>query len=136
MAYVILADSSVWIDLFNGAQNAPVGWLREALEDGESDIITGDLITQEVLQGFRHDAHFAQAERALAVFPCATLGGRANCVAAAKMYRRLRQLGITIRKPVDVLIAAFCVGEKVTLLHNDRDFKPLVKHCGLLEIDA
>ena len=136
MADVVLVDSSVWIDHFNGTLNPPVEWLRAALEDGESDIILGDLITQEVLQGFRHDAHFARAERALALFPCVTLGGRVNCIAAAKMYRSLRRLGITIRKPVDVLIAAFCVREKVRLLHNDRDFNPLVKHCGLLDIDA
>ena len=134
MAQVVLVDSSVWIDHFNGAHNAPVEWLRAALDDGEIDIIVGDLITQEVLQGFRHDAHFTQAEKALTVFPCVTLGGRANCVAAAGMYRKLRQSGIIIRKPVDVLIAAFCVKERVTLLHNDRDFKPLAAHCGLREV--
>ncbi len=51
------------------------------------------------------------------------------------MYRRLRQRGITIRKPVNVLIAAFCIHEKVQLLHNDRDFKPLSAHCGLRVVD-
>ena len=135
MANLVLVDSSVWIDHFNGAVNPQVEWLRAALDDGEDDILGGDLITQEVLQGFRLDKHFSQAERALALFPCVTLGGRENCIAAATMYRRLRQRGITIRKPVDLLIAAFCIHEKVQLLHNDRDFKPLSTHCGLRVID-
>ena len=134
MAGVILVDSSVWIDFFNGTRNAPEAWLRNALDDGESDIIVGDLITQEVLQGFRHDAHFKQAERSLAVFPCVTLGGRDNCIAAASMYRHLRKIGVTVRKPVDVLIAAFCINAKVSLLHHDRDFNPLAAHFGLAEV--
>ena len=136
MAGPFLVDSSVWIDHFNGVLNAQVRWLREALEDGEADVLTGDLIVQEVLQGFRFDTHFAQAERSLAHLTCITLGGRENCVSAARMYRRLRSMGVTIRKPNDVLIAAFCIKEKVTLLHNDRDFKPLVEHCGLREVVA
>ena len=134
MTGVILVDSSVWIDHFNDNPNAQVRWLRDALEDGETDVITGDLIVQEVLQGFRVDAHFVKTERALAQLSCVVLGGRDNCVSAARMYRRLRSLGVTIRKPTDVLIAAFCVKEKVTLLHNDRDFKPLVAHFGLREV--
>lgn len=134
MAGVVLVDSSVWIDHFNDKPNAQVRWLRDALEDGESDVITGDLIVQEVLQGFRVDAHFLKTERALAQLACVVLGGRNNCVSAARLYRRLRGLGITIRKPNDVLIAAFCIKEKVTLLHNDRDFKPLAAHCGLREV--
>ena len=85
MANVVLVDASVWIGHFNGAQSPPVDCLRDALEEGETDIIVGDLITQEVLQGFRLDAHFTQAERALAVFPCVMLGGRGNCIAAAKI---------------------------------------------------
>lgn len=135
MANLVLVDSSVWIDHFNGAVNPQVEWLHAALEGGEEDILGGDLITQEVLQGFRLDNHFSQAERALALFPCVTLGGRENCIAAATMYRRLRHRGITIRKPVDVLIAAFCIHEKVQLLHNDRDFNPLSAHCGLRVVD-
>ena len=63
MAQVMLVDSSVWIDHFNGAHHGPVNWLRAALEDGEIDCIVGDLITQEVLQGLRHDAHVAPAEK-------------------------------------------------------------------------
>ena len=105
MANLVLVDSSVWIDHFNGAVNPQVEWLHAALEGGEEDILGGDLITQEVLQGFRLDNHFSQAERALALFPCVTLGGRENCIAAATMYRRLRHRCITIRKPVDVLVA-------------------------------
>lgn len=135
MANVVLVDSSVWIDHFNGAVNPPVEWLRAALEDGEGDILCGDLITQEVLQGFRLDKHFSQAERALALFPCVTLGGRENCIAAATMYRRMRQRGITIRKPVDVLIAALCIHEKIPLLHNDRDFNRISVHCGLRVVE-
>ncbi len=73
MANLVLVDSSVWIDHFNGAVNPQVEWLRAALDNGEDDILGGDLITQEVLQGFRLDKYFSQAERALALFPCVAL---------------------------------------------------------------
>ena len=39
--------------------------------------------------------------------------------------------GITIRKPLDCMIAAVAIEHGVALLHCDRDFDPMSRHCGL-----
>ncbi len=50
---------------------------------------------------------------------------------AAKNFRKLRALGITIRKTIDTLIATSCVEKEFSLLYSDRDFDPFVHHLGL-----
>ena len=47
---MIVVDSSVWIDYFNGTINNETDWLDESL--GIEPIIMGDIILAEVLQGF------------------------------------------------------------------------------------
>jgi predicted nucleic acid-binding protein len=50
---------------------------------------------------------------------------------AARNYRRLRDLGFTIRKTIDIIIGTFCIEHRHTLLHEDRDFDPMQAHLGL-----
>ena len=126
---MILIDSSVWIDYFNGRSTRHTDRLDQLL--GGEELLTGDLIVTEVLQGFRHDRDFERARRALDQLPYADMLGRELALAAAQNYRRLRQRGITIRKTIDVMIATFCIRDGHILLHGDRDFTPMAKHLGL-----
>jgi predicted nucleic acid-binding protein len=126
---VILVDSSVWIDYFNGRSTRHTDQLDELL--GGEELLTGDLIVTEVLQGFRHDREFERARRALDRLPYADMLGRELALASAQNYRLLRQRGITIRKTIDVMIATFCIRRGHTLLHGDRDFAPMADHLGL-----
>jgi len=128
---MILVDSSVWIDHFNGTLNPPVSFLRDGLASGEYEFVIGDLILLEVLRGFRNDCDYLAARDSLRILRCFILGGEKLAVAAAENYRTLRKRGITIRKPVDVLIATFCIENQIKLLHNDRDFEPFIVHLGL-----
>ena len=50
---MILVDSSVWIDYFNGNKTSHTDWLDSSLEN--TPIIIGDLILTEVLRGFQDD---------------------------------------------------------------------------------
>ena len=50
---------------------------------------------------------------------------------SAKIYRSLRKKGVIIRNTVDCIIAAVAIESKIPLLHNDKDFIPIEKHCGL-----
>lgn len=133
---MILVDSSVWIDWFRGRATAQTIYLQSALQDGYSELVIGDLILLEVLQGFRSDQEAHTAESAFAALGCLELGGFELANAAAQNYRRLRQQGITIRSTVDCLIATFCIQHNITLLHNDRDFEPFEQHLGLQVIHA
>ncbi len=117
---MILVDSSVWIDYFNGNPT----WQTDLLDNYLSDvpIIMGDLILTEVLQGFKYDKDFETAKSFLNALPFREIGGYNIAVQSAENYRKLRKVGITVRKTIDVIIATFCIVEGLTLLHDDRDF--------------
>ena len=59
------------------------------------------------------------------------LGGKDIAIQAAKNFRALRKLGVTVRKTIDTVIATRCIESGYTLLHDDRDFDPFVSHLGL-----
>lgn len=124
-----LADSSVWIDYFNGRINRQTDLLDGLLET--EPVLTGDLILAEVLQGFREENDFLAARALLLNLPYMDMLGRSTALHAAENYRVLRKKGITIRKTIDVLIATFCIANSITLLHNDADFDVMAGHLGL-----
>ncbi len=127
---MILVDSSVWIDYFNGRRTPQTDYLDGLL--GNDVAATGDLILVEVLQGFRDDADLAAARNALSRLPSFDLLGRERVDRAAGRYRELRTVGVTPRKTVDVVIGSFCIDERLPLLFSDRDFVPMVEHLGLV----
>ncbi len=118
----LLVDSSVWIDYFNGRLTPETDALDAML--GREEILVGDIILGEVLQGFRRDADFQQALEALRLFPWVALLGPEVAVESAQNYRRLRKMGMTVRKTIDSFIATWCIINHVPLLHSDRDFEP------------
>jgi len=126
---VILVDSSVWIDYFRGTSTPEAEKLDSLL--GTEPVATGDLILTEVLQGFVSDRDFNQAKKLLTSLVIVDLAGRDIAIQAAKNFRVLRALGITVRKTIDTVIATRCIESRLSLLYSDRDFDPFVKHLGL-----
>jgi len=131
---MILSDSSVWIDYFNGVKTAQTDCLNSAL--GSTPILMGDLILTEVLQGFQSDRDFRIARNLLLRFPFMPMGGQELVLESAANYRLLRKKGVTVRKTIDVMIGTFCIHYSLPLLHDDRDFDPMVKFLGLKTIDT
>jgi predicted nucleic acid-binding protein len=126
---MVLVDSSVWIDYFNGRDGAATRKLDELLS---TTIVTvGDLILVEVLQGFSRDEDFRTARSLLLELELVQLGGVELALKAAANFRLLRSRGITVRKTVDCVIATWCTEHGVALLHSDRDFDPFAEHLGL-----
>jgi hypothetical protein len=126
---VILVDSSVWIDHLRDTVTGSVSQLR-SLISGE-ELLVGDLILCEVLQGLRTDAEARLVEDALREFEVVPLVDAELAVKAAANYRFLRRRGVTIRKTIDLLIGTFCIERGHTLLHSDRDFAPMESLLGL-----
>ncbi len=126
---MIFLDSTVLIDYFNGKNN----WQVEVLDAilGKELVVIGDYVLTDVLQGFRSDKEFRKAKTILLSFPCFDIGGKETAIQSAKNYRFLRKKGITVRKTIDTMIATFCIQNKFTLLHNDRDFDPFNKFLNL-----
>lgn len=126
---MILVDSGVWIDYFNGTITPQTEKLDSLL--GSEFLAIGDLILTEVLQGFAGDRDFHRARRMLSALTVVELGGRKIAIQAAKNFRALRQRGITVRKTIDTVIATLCIEDGYALLHDDRDFEAFAKHLGL-----
>jgi predicted nucleic acid-binding protein len=126
---VILVDSSVWIEYFNGKKNPHTDYLDEIL--GSELVGIGDLMLTEVFQGFRSDAAYKTAKSLLIDLPIFEIIGQERAIKAAENYRFLRKKGITVRKTVDNMIATFCIDQQLPLLFADKDFDPFVKHLGL-----
>lgn len=131
---MILVDSSVWIDYFQGADNPQVALLDSML--GRSPLAVGDLIAAEVLQGVRNERQFRLVKRTFDAFTHIDLSDYALAIKASENYRRLRDKGITVRKTIATLIATRCIEDGLTLLHRDRDFTPFAEHLGLREAYA
>ena len=129
---MILVDSSVWIDYFNDIATRETDLLDDLL--GREPILTGDLIIAEVLQGFRSDADYRKAKAALDDLLYEPMVGREIAIANARNYRKLRAKGITVRKTIDMLIATFCLENRHSLLHADRDFDAIAEHLGLVVV--
>lgn len=129
---MLLVDSTVWIDYFNGVQNPQTDFLHRTI--GQVPILVGDLILAEVLQGFRSDADFETAQRIFEKFTQTQMVSPALTVQSASNYRFLRQNGVIVRKTIDCLIATYCIANDHELLHNDRDFDGFEKHSGLMVV--
>ena len=126
---MILVDSSVWIAHLRGQTTSATTKLEAAAE--REPLLVGDLILLEVLQGARDNAQAARIERALREYAIVSLLDDRLAAQGARNYRRLRGLGITIRKTADIIIGTFCIEHGHSLLHEDRDFEPMEKHFGL-----
>lgn len=126
---MILVDSSVLIDYFNGLKR----WHTEELDNllGSELIVIGDYILAEVLQGFRNDKDYKIAKEVLQSFPCFNICNEEIAIKSADNFRHLSKKGKSIRRTVDMVIGTFCIENDLELLHNDRDFEPMEQYLGL-----
>lgn len=126
---MIIVDSGVWIDFFNGVLSPGTDFLDVAL--GIEPIGVGDVILMEVLQGFQLDRDYRRAYDALTSLTVFAMLGPDQAIRAAEAYRLLRRRGRTTRTSIDTIIASFCCLHDHLLLYRDRDFQPFVDELGL-----
>jgi len=126
---MIVVDSSVWIDYFNGEASASAERLDTLL--GTEFVAVGDLILTEVLQGFRNQAHYKTAKQLMLSLTVFDMLGQEMAVKTADNYRALRAKGVTVRRTVDAIIATYCIEHELPLLFEDKDFLPFVQNLGL-----
>jgi predicted nucleic acid-binding protein len=124
----------VIVDYLHDTANPQTDWLD--LELGHDPIGLTNLILCEVLQGIRYERRFRIAEQMLTALPVLDIAGSGLAIEAARNFRHLRNMGITVRKTVDCLIATYCIQEGHRLLHRDRDFDAFEQHLGLRVVKA
>jgi predicted nucleic acid-binding protein len=128
---MILIDTSVWINHFNGLNNAETQFLGYQLDIDPKTVSINATILQEVLQGAKTDSHFHIYQIVLTNTEFLKLDLQEIAIVAAQLYRTLRKKGVTIRKPNDCLIAAYALHFGAELCHNDVDFDHIADHTEL-----
>ena len=128
---MLVVDSSVWIDYFNGRPEPAADLLESLLDRGEIRIVVPDIVLYEVLRGFRHERDHRQARLLLQGLHREAAVDPESCLLAAQHFRALRAQGITVRSSIDVLVATFCIERDYALLHRDRDFDAFEELRGL-----
>ena len=125
---MIVVDTTVWAEWFNDRDSPEVDRLDQAL--GRQDAGLVPVILTEVLRGFRSDRDFERARALLVQLPVLSLDLEGHA-AAARLFRRLRSKGITVRGAIDCIIAETCIAAGVELLSADLDFAAIARHTTL-----
>ena len=123
---MILVDTSVWIDFFNGYDSAEAGFLRACIVDMSPLILPG-LVLTEILAGMRTPADADRVAHVLSAFEITPELDLTDSQKAAELYRACRGRGLTIRSVIDCLIAQLCLRHGYELLAKDRDFDSIAK---------
>ncbi len=126
---MIVVDTTVWVSFFRGLRSPEVQRLNGYL--GTEEILVGDLILCELLQGCDSERDVDQVKAALGKLDIVAMVGQLIAEKAAANYRTLRRRGVTIRKTIDLLIGTYCIENQCRLLHADRDYWPMSEHLGL-----
>ena len=130
---MLLADTSAWVEFLKGTGSAEAERLREAI--AEQDVVVIDPILLEVMAGARRD-DVARTQRLLEAQHLEPLAPRLDWLDGATIYRDLRQRGVTVRSPVDALIAAVAIRLDLPVLHRDRDFGAIAGHTPLRVVET
>ena len=129
---MLLADTSAWVEFLKGTGSAEAGRMRTAI--AEREVVVIDPILLEVMAGARRD-NVARTLRLLEAQHLEPMAPRLDWLDGATVYRELRQRGVTVRSPVDALIAAVAIRLDLPVLHRDRDFGAIGRHTPLRLVD-
>ena len=125
---MLLADTSAWVEFLKGTGSAEAGRMRTAI--AEREVVVIDPILLEVMAGARRD-DVARTQRLLEAQHLEPMAPRLDWLDGATVYRELRQRGVTVRSPVDALIAAVAIRLDLPVLHRNRDFVAIGRHTPL-----
>lgn len=127
----ILADSSVWIELFRKSDSAPSQQLKSLLRTDQ--VCTTGLVIAEILSGARNESEYEFLRMSLNVIPradeptdCWEQVGRTRFLLARK--------GLKISIP-DTLLTVIAISNRKALFTLDKIFKNIAKHLPLKLLD-
>lgn len=127
----LLVDTSVWSLAFRRdveGDHPEVLQLRQALEGGESIVVTG-LILQKLLQGFAGPRARAKIVERFSALPLLA-PDRDDHIDAAELRNRCRRAGVQLGT-IDALLVQLCIRHNLTMLTTDQDFTHAAAHCPL-----
>jgi predicted nucleic acid-binding protein len=126
-SYLILVDTSVWIDFFRASPGWAGAELRRMIAAGEPFALTG-IVVAEILQGLTRD--IGHIEAYLSRWTRLEPNGIATYIEAAALFRLARSRGVSL-STVDALIAAIAIEHSASVFTLDADFSRLARITNL-----
>ena len=127
---MILVDTSAWVE-YDRATDSPVERTLTQLIGADADLAVTEPVVMEVLAGARNVQREQQLRRLLLRFDLLPFDGAVDFEAAARIYRRCRQAGVTPRGLIDCMIAAVAHRSGASLLEADVDLRRIAEVIGL-----
>lgn len=130
---MILADTSAWIEYDRATGSSADHRLTELIATDGLLAVT-EPVMMEVLAGARSGEREDDLRRMLLRFPLLRFDAATDFDAAARVYRRCRQAGVTPRGMIDCMIAAVAHRHGAALLAWDADLDRVARVIGI-ELD-
>jgi len=122
---IVLVDTSVWVDFFNGEESIEAKTLAHLIEDRQP-VATCGVVVAEFFQGLRKQRSLVELRRYFLELDYLKPREPDSYLAAADLFRALREKGVTIRSTIDCLIAQMASENGALLLAKDRDMKQIL----------
>ncbi|MGD8201331.1 type II toxin-antitoxin system VapC family toxin [Ornithinimicrobium sp. W1679] len=126
----MIVDTSVWIEYLRPGPSAAGDHLESAIRR-RTRLVVPETVVMELLSGTTDELVAARGLRMLESFEVVPLAPLVDSLAAARLQRECRRAGESVRNLGDCLIAAVSLRIGVPVLHRDRDFEVMGRHCGL-----
>lgn len=130
---MILVDTSAWVEYDRATGSAADQRVAELIAD-DGPLLVTEPVLMEVLAGARSDARESDLRGLLLRFGFVPFDAVTDFDAAARIYRRCRQAGVTPRGMVDCMIAAVAHRCGAALLSWDVDMDRVASVIGV-ELD-
>lgn len=131
---MILADTSAWIE-YDRATGSRIDARVTSLISEDGPLVVTEPVIMEVVAGARTEAHADQLRRLMLRGGLLRFDAAIDFDAAALIYRRCRQAGVTPRGMIDCMIAAVAWRQGASLLCRDVDLEHVAKVIGI-SLDA
>ncbi len=130
----MIVDTSAWIEYLRATGSPPDRTISKALAYGEALLIPA-VVLQEVLQGAKSPEHYMRLQRELDQLPVFEPEDVVELHRhAALLYARCRWRGLTVRSPMDCVVAACALEADLPLLARDKDFEAIAQIEPLLKL--
>ena len=127
---MILVDTSAWVE-YDRATGSPVDQRLTDLISAGDDLAVTEPVVMEVTAGARSDDREADLRRLLLRFHLLRFDPVVDFDAAARIYRRCRQVGVTPRGLIDCMIASVAHRAQASLLAQDADLHRVAHVLGI-----
>lgn len=127
---MILADTSAWVEYDRGTGSTADQRIAELIAS-DGPLMVTEPVMMEVLAGARSDERENDLRRLLLRFGFVPFDAVTDFDAAARIYRRCRQAGVTPRGMVDCMIAAVANRRGLALLAWDADMVRVAEVVGI-----